>query len=82
MRLTGAQVFDPIHGFVERDVCFDGGKVVEAADGAVDVSGYYVIPGLTDLHFHGCRGADFSDGDPEGLQTMADYELSRGVTQI
>ena len=24
----------------------------------------------------------FSDADPEGLQIMADYELSRGVTQI
>lgn len=82
MRLTGGRVFDPTHGFVERDVCFDGGKVVEAADGSVDVSGCYVIPGLTDLHFHGCRGADFSDGDAEGLQIMADYELTRGVTQI
>lgn len=41
-----------------------------------------MIPGLTDVHFHGCRGADLSDGDAAGLQTMAEYELSRGVTQI
>ena len=41
-----------------------------------------MIPGLTDLHFHGCRGEDFSDGSPEGLETMAAYELSRGITQI
>lgn len=41
-----------------------------------------MIPGLTDLHFHGCVGEDFSDATPDGLQKMADYELSRGVTQI
>lgn len=83
MRLTGARVFDPNKGFVLRDVCTQG-EYITAENGGenVDLTGCYVIPGLTDLHFHGCRGADFSDGDPAGLQTMADYELSRGVTQI
>lgn len=83
MRLTGGRVFDPHKGFVLRDVCLEGDRIVPDAGGeTVDVTGCYVIPGLTDLHFHGCRGADFSDGDGAGLQTMADYELSRGVTQI
>ena len=83
MRLTGGRVFDPNRGFVLRDVYTKDGLIAEEADGeTLDVSGCYVIPGLTDLHFHGCQGADFSDGDPAGLQTMADYELSRGVTQI
>lgn len=83
MRLTGARVFDPLKGFVCRDLCIDEDRI--AADSAaerIDLSGCFLIPGLTDLHFHGCRGADFSDGDAAGLQTMADYELSRGVTQI
>lgn len=54
-----------------------------SSDGrSYDASGCYVIPGLTDLHFHGCVGEDFSDATPEGLQAMADYELSRGITQI
>jgi len=48
----------------------------------LDASGCYVIPGLVDLHFHGCLGEDFSDATPEGLSVMADYELSRGVTYI
>ena len=84
MRLTGARVFDVQEGFVTRDVCTDGELLSETSvDGkTVDLSGCYVIPGLTDLHFHGARGHDFSDGDAEGLQIMADYELSRGVTQI
>ncbi len=83
MRLTGGRVFDPHKGFVLRDVCVEGDKIVPNAGGeTLDVTDCYVIPGLTDLHFHGCMGADFSDGDAAGLQTMADYELSRGVTQF
>lgn len=84
MRITGAQVYDVQEGFVQRDVCFDGRLLSgSSADGKVyDASGCYVIPGLTDVHFHGCKGQDFSDGDPEGLEEMARYELSRGVTQI
>ena len=82
MRLTGAQVFDARQGFVSRDLCLEGGNIVPQAGEPVDVSGCYLIPGLTDLHFHGCKGEDFSDATPEGLQVMADYELSRGVTQI
>ena len=84
MRITGGQVFDLHEGFVRRDVCFDGRLLSgSSADGKTyDASGCYVIPGLTDVHFHGCMGKDFSDADPEGLEIMAKYELSQGVTQI
>ena len=84
MKITGGRVFDLERGFVERDLCFDGEYLTaESGDTRVfDAAGCYVIPGLTDIHFHGCRGADFSDGTLEGLRTMAAYELSRGVTQI
>ena len=82
MRLTGARVFDPLKGFVNRDLSIEGERIAASGGEAVDLTGCILIPGLTDLHFHGCRGADFSDGDAEGLKTMAEYELSRGVTQI
>ncbi len=83
MVIKNGLVYDPASGFVPRDVSFEGGVITFSPSGEeYDASGCYVIPGLTDLHFHGCRGADLSDGDPEGLRTMAQYELSRGVTQI
>ena len=84
MKITGGNVFDLKEGFVRRDVCFDGSVIVPGGgDGETyDANRCYVIPGLTDIHFHGCKGADFSDGDPDGLAVMAEYELSRGVTQI
>lgn len=82
MKITDALVFDPKEGFVPRDLCIQGDKIVPQGGDPVSAPGCYLIPGLTDLHFHGCRGADFSDGDPAGLAEMAAYELSRGVTQI
>ena len=84
MRVTGGQVFDLEKGFIERDVCTDGPLLASASsDGRMlDASGCYVIPGLVDVHFHGCVGEDFSDASPEGLQQMADFELSQGVTYI
>lgn len=83
MRLTGGRVFDPQRGFVSQTLCLEGETIVQESGGPdTPVDGCFLIPGLTDLHFHGCRGADLSDADAAGLQTMADYELSRGVTQI
>ena len=84
MRITGGSVFDLEHGFCEKDLCTDGSVFAgTSSDGeTVDASGCYVIPGLVDVHFHGCVGEDFSDATPEGLQAMADYELSEGVAYI
>ena len=82
MKITNALVFDPKEGCVARDFCVKDGLIAQDALGPISAHGCYVIPGLTDLHFHGCVGEDFSDATPEGLQKMADYELSRGITQI
>ena len=84
MRVTGGQVFDLEKGFVERELHTDG-ILLSAASGdgeALDARDCYVIPGLVDVHFHGCVGEDFSDATPDGLQRIADYELSQGVTYI
>ena len=84
MRITGGQVFDLERGFLDRDVCTDGALISQASGGGetLDASGCYVIPGLVDVHFHGCVGEDFSDATPQGLQRIADFELSQGVTYL
>jgi len=84
MQIINGSVFDLNEGFVLRDVNTAGTLISEASkdDAVLDASGCYVIPGLVDVHFHGCVGEDFSDATPDGLQAIADYELSEGVTYI
>lgn len=48
----------------------------------IDAGGCYVIPGLIDIHFHGCMGHDFCDGTTDALREIARYEASQGVTGI
>ena len=49
---------------------------------AIDLGGATVIPGLIEVHSHGCAGADFSDGDYEGLKAMARQYAQWGVTSF
>lgn len=84
--VVGGSVFDG-RGFVEKDIAVENGRFAALGCGphaarAVDARGCYVIPGLVDIHFHGCMGADFSDGSVEGLHRIAAYEAARGVTSI
>lgn len=56
----------------------EAGEDTEVIDGG----GCYAVPGLIDLHFHGCMGYDFCDGTEEAVGKIAEYEASVGVTAV
>ena len=66
----------------ERIVTEEFYRTVSAQEEIIDAAGLYVIPGLTDLHFHGCNGADCSDGTLQAFETLARFQLSRGITTM
>lgn len=74
--------------FEQKDLYIDGASIVSGdaisspEQEIVDATGLYVIPGLTDVHFHGCMGQDFSNGTKEAIETIAKYEAGQGVTTI
>lgn len=96
MIIRNVKVYTEEREFVEGEIVLQDGRI-EAAPGSgtgedsgktlageevLDGGGCYAIPGLIDLHFHGCKGYDFCDGTSEAIAKIAEYEASVGVTAI
>ncbi len=52
---------------------------VQKDEEVIDGEGCYAVPGLIDIHFHGCKGFDFCDGTKEAIAGIARYEASVGL---
>lgn len=55
---------------------------VELLSDSEDASLPYLLPGFVEAHSHGNSGADFSDGDYEGLRRMGAFYAQNGVTSF
>ncbi len=87
MIIRNASVYTEEGKFAQQDIFIRDELFVDcAAEGGeeqiIDASGCIAIPGLTDIHFHGCMGHDFCDGTREAIDAIAVYEASVGVTNI
>lgn len=94
MIITNVKVFTEEQIFRYGAIYVRDGKITEVSvngesadicsnqEEILDGQGGYVIPGLIDLHFHGCMGYDFCDGTKEAIEVIAKYEASVGVTAI
>ena len=87
MIIKNASVYTENGIFLTKDIYMDGDRFVDCEEQVhdaqvLDAAGCYAIPGLTDIHFHGCMGYDFCDGTREAVDAMAVYEASVGVTNI
>ncbi len=83
MKITHASIFTE-SGFVPGELYVRDGRFVEAYDTTEvwDAQGKRIIPGLVDLHFHGCMAHDFCDADPDGLHAIAAYQAQAGITSM
>ena len=73
--------------FVHGSIRVDDGVFQEIIDtvpteAGIDLNHAFVIPGLVDIHSHGNSGADFSDGDYDGLVIIARYLAKNGITSF
>ncbi len=84
MIIKNALVFTDDCKFTAKDIYVEGERIADTASDSevIDGSGCYLIPGLMDIHFHGCVGHDFCDGTQEAVTAIAEYELKSGVTSI
>ncbi|MCF0229561.1 MAG: N-acetylglucosamine-6-phosphate deacetylase [Parasporobacterium sp.] len=82
MIIKNGLVFNEDTGFEQGDLCVHVyPHTTEYSDNSViDAEGMYVIPGLIDIHTHGCVGHDFCAADADGLRAMSSYLYSAGVT--
>lgn len=87
MFYKNANVFTEDFQFHKGAFSVENGRFVEVLsenvpEDGIDLEGAYVIPGLIDVHNHGNSGADFSDGDLDGLKKMAAFLAKHGVTSF
>ncbi len=71
--------------FVRSDLKITDGKIAEFCSGegdALDCDGKYIIPGLVDIHTHGCIGYDFSFASSNEINKMRKHYLKNGITAI
>ena len=95
-KIVGGKVFTPECRFEEKTVYIKDGLFWQedghsaslscagagAGETVLDAAGCYVIPGLIDIHFHGCMGYDLCDGTAEAMHAIAAFEAKEGVTAI
>ncbi|MFB0921015.1 MAG: N-acetylglucosamine-6-phosphate deacetylase [Oscillospiraceae bacterium] len=86
MLLKNAEVMNRDFELEKTDVTVKGGIIAAVGHGLpsdgelYDLEGLTVIPGLVDIHIHGCAGFDACDATPEAISSMASQLASQGIT--
>ncbi len=78
MIIRNVKVYTEDKEFVDGEIVIHDGRIEKAGPAVtrqdemdtetiLDGEGCFAIPGLIDLHFHGCKGYDFCDGTKEAI---------------
>ena len=83
-KIINGNIFRPDNEFHKGDLSITDGLIVEdnTPDEIIDAENLYVIPSLSDIHFHGCKGYDFCDATQEAFRAIKAYESSVGVRTL
>lgn len=86
MILKNATVFNGDFEKVRADVAIEDERISKIGDlsgeDELDLTDMTVMPGLIDIHIHGCGGADAGDATPEALETMSQTLVKNGITSF
>lgn len=87
MLLKNAVIYNDAFETVRQNITIDGERIAaidDRTDGdtVLDLAGYTVLPGLIDIHIHGCAGHDTGEATTEALNAMSDCLVNRGVTSF
>lgn len=71
----------------KKDVLIQGETIAQvaedlSAENVYDLEGLTILPGLIDMHIHGCAGADAGDATPEALEAMSRCLVEKGITSF
>ena len=83
-----AEVMNRNFDLEKADIEVDNGVITSVCQGlsahgeVYNLEGLTVIPGLVDIHIHGCAGYDACDATEEAISAMAAQLISEGVTSF
>jgi N-acetylglucosamine-6-phosphate deacetylase len=92
--IQNARLFTPNHPGLMGWLLAEGGVIraigfgntpdfsSDASIRAVDARGHNLLPGFIDLHVHGAMGHEVMDASASGLEEMARFYASHGVTSF
>lgn len=87
MLLKNATIYNDQFETQQLNITVKGDRIAAVdtrttGDDVLDLTGYTVLPGLVDIHIHGCGGHDTSEATPEALEAMSRCLVQRGVTSF
>lgn len=83
--LKNANVLTEDFTFQRTDIVMEDGNILSVGKTDLpgeDLQGRYVIPGLVDIHTHGCAGGDHLDGSPENTRAICNWMVRQGTTSL
>lgn len=87
MLFKNAMVYNEDFDLVRADVATEGAVITGigttvTSEESIDLTGCTLLPGLIDMHIHGCAGHDTGEATPQALEAMSNCLVKRGITSF